>query len=89
MYTISVAQSGRNIVIDTTEDNIFMKKPESTLSVDTILTEVGKKTSLPPSDLVLLDSKLLTVSLQLTDHVIPGETAQFNLLRACVLVYLD
>ena len=33
------------VVIETTEDNMFVKIPESTLSVNTILTEVGKDIS--------------------------------------------
>ena len=48
--------------MDNTEDNVFVKIPESTLSVSTILSEVGKKTSLSPDELVLLDSKLILIA---------------------------
>ena len=60
--SLSLNKSGKSIVIETTEENVFVKIPESTLSVDTILAELGKKVSLAPSDLVLLDSKFLSVS---------------------------
>lgn len=63
LVSLSLNKTGKNIVIENPPDeNVFVKVPESVLSVDAILAEVGKKTSLLPSDLVLLDSKVLVVS---------------------------
>ena len=62
LVSLSLSKSGRNITVDNTEDNVFVKIPESTLSVSTILSEVGKKTSLSPDELVLLDSKLILIA---------------------------
>lgn len=62
LVVLNLSKSGKKIIVDHNEENIFVKIPENALSVDAILDEVGKKVSLPSSDLVLLDSSFLTVS---------------------------
>ena len=60
--TLALDESRKNVIIDSTDDNVYIKVPECSVSVTAILAAVGQKVSIPPDDLVLLDSKIIPVS---------------------------
>lgn len=60
--SLTLSKSGKSIAVGPPEENVFVKIAESALSVNTILTEVAKKISMTPGELVLLDSSCLMVS---------------------------
>lgn len=59
---VTLAMAGRSIIVDTILNNIYVRVPESAVSVPAILSEVAKKMGVNPEDLVVLDSKILRVS---------------------------
>ena len=60
--SLSLDQAGKNLAIGSTDDNVYVKLAESSVSVRAILSEIGRKTSTSEEELVLLDSKFLPVS---------------------------
>lgn len=59
---VTLSLEGKNITIDSTNDNVYIRIPESAVSVLSILSEIGPKLSLQQDDLVLLDAKFIPVS---------------------------
>ena len=62
LVTLSLDHTGKNIIIDSTNDNVYVKIPESSVSVPSILSEIGMKASIQPEELVILDSKFLPIT---------------------------
>ncbi len=60
--SLCLDQTGRNIAVDTTIDNVYIKIPDNSVSVGSILAEVGNKVHNPAEQLTLLDSKYVPVS---------------------------
>ena len=52
----------RNILVDSTVNNVYVKVPENSLSVGSIISAVATKVNIAFEDLVLLDSKLIEVA---------------------------
>ena len=52
----------KSVVVDSTLNNVYVRIPESTVSVPCILSDIGKKTSIDPEELVILDNKMIPVS---------------------------
>ena len=59
---VSLALDNSAMVIESTDDNIYVKVPESIVSVRTILAAIGEKITIASDDLVLLDSKFFPIS---------------------------
>ena len=62
LVTLTVDRTGKSVVVDSTLNNVYVRIPESTVSVPCILSEIGKKTSIDPEELVILDNKMIPVS---------------------------
>jgi len=60
--SLCLDQTGRNIMVDVTIDNVYIKIPDSSVSVTSILGEVGSKIHIPAEQLTILDSKYVPVS---------------------------
>ena len=60
--TLALDHTGRNIVAQSTCENVYVRIPESAVSVPAILEEAGKKLRIPGEDLTILDSKWIPVS---------------------------
>ena len=54
--SLCLDESGRNICVDTIVSNVYIKIPDSNVSLQGILNEVAGKIGEPMEDLVLLDS---------------------------------
>ena len=52
----------KNIIVDSTNDNVYIKIPESSVSVAAIVSEINTKVSHQPEELIILDSKLIPVT---------------------------
>lgn len=62
---VSLALDGTSrkaLIVESTDENVYVKLPESSVSLFAILSAIGHKVSIPPDDLILLDSKLIPVS---------------------------
>ena len=61
--SLCLDESGRNICVDTIISNVYMyiKIPDSSVSLQSILNEVAGKIGEPPTDLILLDSKFIEI----------------------------
>ena len=57
---LAVSEKGR-VYIDSTEQTIFIKVLETSVTVESVLAEVGMQIGVSCKDLVLLDSKLSQV----------------------------
>jgi dTDP-D-glucose 4,6-dehydratase len=55
-------EPGRNILVDHTINNIYIKVPENVVSVQSILSAVATKVSCEANELVILDVKFLEIS---------------------------
>lgn len=55
-------QSNRNIAVDTTINNVYVKIPESSVSAQAILSALAVKIGSDASNLVLLDAKFIEIS---------------------------
>ena len=55
--SLTVDRAGKNIIVLSTDNNGYDKIPESSITVSSILSEVGRKVSIVTENLVLLDSK--------------------------------
>lgn len=60
--TLSLDHTGKNITTQTTNENVYVKIPESSVSVPAILSEIALKVSIPSEDLVILDLKYIHVT---------------------------
>ena len=60
--TLSLDHTGKNITTQSTNENVYVKIPESSVSVPAILSEIALKVSIPSEDLVILDSKYIHVT---------------------------
>ena len=60
--TLCPDQSSRNLTVDTYISNLYLKMPESEVSLDGILAAASPKVDLPVEQLVLLDSSFLPVT---------------------------
>ena len=60
--SLTLDHAGKNIIVLSTDDNVYVKIPESSITVSSILSEVGRKVSIVTENLVLLDSKMLPVA---------------------------
>ena len=60
--TLSLDHTERNLQVESTEENVYVKIPESSVELASLLSEAGKSMSTEPEDLVILDSKLIPVS---------------------------
>lgn len=54
--SLTLDHAGKNIVSDGTIENVYVKVPESVVSVSSILQEVGSKIGAAPEDLQILDA---------------------------------
>lgn len=62
-YVTLVLDDFGKIVVDSTIDNVYLKIPESSISVSGILSSIGEKIAdVAGEDLVLLDAKLFPIS---------------------------
>ena len=61
VVSLTLDRTGK-ISVNSTLSNVYIKVPESSVSVPAILAEIGKKTSTDPEELTVLDSKLLPVT---------------------------
>ena len=63
---LGLDHTGKNIVIESAEENVYVKMPESKLSVPALLLVASTNSKLgaglTPDELTLLDSKLIPVS---------------------------
>lgn len=62
LVTLSLDHTGKNVAVESTDDNVYIKIPESSVSVPAILSEIGAKVSIQPDELVILDSKCIPVT---------------------------
>ena len=60
--SLNLDKTQRNILVDTTEENVYIRVSERTLSVQTLLAEMGKGINVPEEELVILDSKCVPVT---------------------------
>ena len=51
----------KNVCVDTITSNVYIKIPDSNVSLQGILNEVAAKIGEPPADFILLDSKLIEI----------------------------
>ena len=54
--------SKKALVVESTDENVYVKLSQSSVSLFGILSAIGNKVSIPPDDLILLDAKLIPVS---------------------------
>ena len=59
--SLCLDESGRNICVHTIISNVYIKIPDSSVSLQSILNEVAGKIGEPPTDLILLDSKFIEI----------------------------
>ena len=59
--SLCLDESGRNVCVDTIVSNVYVKIPDSMVSLQGILNEVAGKIGEPPADLILLDSKFIEI----------------------------
>ena len=59
---LGLDQSNRNIIVDSTINNVYIKVPENTVSAQTILSAMATKIGCDASSLVILDVKFLEIS---------------------------
>lgn len=68
--SLCLDNAGKTIVNDATISNIFIKIPDISVSLDSILSEAGTKIGCDPYELILLDVKFFPISDEKgTDHV--------------------
>lgn len=60
--TLCLDQSGRNILVDNTVNNIYIRIPEKSVSVQSILSAMATKINCEANELVILDVKFLEIS---------------------------
>ena len=60
--TLSLDHTRKNITTQSTNENVYVKIPKSSVSVPAILSEIALKVSIPSEDLVILDSKYINVT---------------------------
>jgi len=60
--SLSLDYAKKNIIVDSTNDNVYIKIPESSVSVAAIVSEISTKVSHQPEELIILDSKLIPVT---------------------------
>ena len=60
--SLSLDLSGRNIIVDNTINNVYIKIPENTVSVESILAAIAAKIGCEVTELVLLDVKFIEIS---------------------------
>ena len=70
--TLSLHHTGKNVTTQSTNENVYVKIPESSVSVPAILLEIALKVSIPSEDLVILDSKYISQMIKVSMH------AKFN-----------
>lgn len=71
--TLSLDHTGKNITTQSTNENVYVKIPESSVLVPAILSEIALKVSIPSEDLVILDSKYMSQMIKVSMH------AKFNI----------
>ena len=59
--TLALDGSGK-MVVESTDDNVYIKIPESSVSTQSILSAIGPKIAMSGDDLIVLDSKFIPVS---------------------------
>ena len=59
--SLCLDDSGRNMCVDSIISNVYIKIPDSNVSLQTILSEVAAKIGESPNDLILLDSKFIEI----------------------------
>lgn len=59
---LTLDHTGKNIAIESTSENVYVKIPESSVSVPAILSEIGMKLAIQSEELVILDSKYIHVT---------------------------
>ena len=59
--SLCLDESGRNICVDTIIFNVYIKIPDSSVSLQSIMNEVAGKIGEPPTDLILLDSRFIEI----------------------------
>ena len=69
---LSLHHTGKNITTQSTNENVYVKIPESSVSVPAILLEIALKVSIPSEDLVILHSKYISQMIKVSMH------AKFN-----------
>ena len=60
--TWSLDHIGKNITTQSTNENVYVKIPESSVSVPAIFSEIALKVSIPSEDVVILESKYIHVT---------------------------
>lgn len=59
---LGLDQSGRNIIVDSTINNVYVKIPENSVSAQSILSVIATKVSCEVAELVMLDVKFIEIS---------------------------
>ena len=59
--SLCLDESGRNICVDMIISNVYIKIPDSSVSLQAILGEVARKIGESPTELILLDSKFIEI----------------------------
>lgn len=60
--TLSLDNAGKKIIVESTTRNVYVTVAESAVCVPAILAEVGRKVSMDPTQLLILDNKFLPVT---------------------------
>ena len=59
--SLCLDDNGRNVLVDSTINNIYIKISEKLLSVNAIISALATKIGCPPVDLLILDVKFLEI----------------------------
>lgn len=62
LVALCLDDSCRNILVDSTINNVYVKVSESSLSVSSILSAVATKINSIPEELVILDAKFIEIA---------------------------
>ena len=62
--TLCLDHTGKNVAVESTIDSIYVKLPEESVCVRSVLEEVSTRVGLPADDLVLLDAKFIPVNIE-------------------------
>ena len=73
--TLCLDHTGKNVAVEFTIDSIYVKLPEESVCVRSVLEKVSTRVGLPADDLVLLDAKFIPVSNE--------ERGESSLLNSC------
>lgn len=60
--SLCLDQSGRNIIVNHTINNIYIKIPENSVSVQSIIAAMASKITCDANELIMLDVKFLEIS---------------------------